>query len=163
VPSLADQADRFAETLAAAKCYTDATVVAEPAVEAARQQGQLELFWRAADHLASYLERTGRLDQAMSLWHEALDAGSTIPRTFDRPSLALDRAGHPSAAVQVCDIGLARFSDETRRSNLALRIENGLSDAVPKPCLPTETRQPTVPDAPGPGHLLPKLPPPRPV
>jgi hypothetical protein len=123
VPSLADQADRFAETLAAAKCYTDATVVAEPAVEAARQQGQLELFWRAADHLASYLERAGRLDQAMSLWHEALDAGSTIPRTFDRLSLALDRAGHPSAAVQVCDIGLARFSDETRRSNLALRIE----------------------------------------
>jgi DNA polymerase III epsilon subunit-like protein len=123
VPSLADQTDRFAETLVAAKRYTDAIVVAEPAVEAARQQGQGELFWRTADHLASYLERAGRLEQATSLWHEAVGAGSTIPRTFDRLSLALDRAGHPSAAVQVCEIGLARFSDETRRSNLVQRIE----------------------------------------
>src|SRR6266704_3990782 len=42
VPSLADETDRFAEALAAAKRYADAAAVAEPAVEAARQQAQPE-------------------------------------------------------------------------------------------------------------------------
>lgn len=53
----------------------------------------------------------------------AIDAGSNIPRTFDRLSLALDRVGHPSAAVQVCEIGLARFSNEARRSRIVQQIE----------------------------------------
>lgn len=123
VPSLADQTDRFAETLAAAKRYADAAMVAEPAIKAARQQAQPELFWRTADHLAFYLERTGRLPQAIGLWREAIDAGSDVPRTFDRLSLALDRADSPSAAVQVCETGLARFSNEARRSRLVQQIE----------------------------------------
>jgi tetratricopeptide (TPR) repeat protein len=112
VPSLADETDRFAETLAAAKRYADAALVAEPAVEAARQQARPEFFWKLADHLGFYLERAGRLEQAISLWHEAIDAGSNIPWTFNRLSLALERADNPSAAAEVCDIGLARFSDQ---------------------------------------------------
>jgi DNA polymerase III epsilon subunit-like protein len=123
VPSLADETDRFAEMLAAAKRYADAAAVAEPACQAARQQGCPELFWRIADHLSFYLERVGRLEQAIGLWHEAIDAGSNLPRTFDRLSLALDRADHPSAAVQVCEIGLARFSNEARRSRIVQQIE----------------------------------------
>jgi DNA polymerase III epsilon subunit-like protein len=124
VPSLADETDRFAETLAAAKRYADAALVAEPAVDAARQQARPELFWRIADHLAFYLERAGRLEQAIGLWHEAIDAGSNIPRTFDRLSLALDRADDPGAAAEVCEIGLARFSNQVRRYKLAEQIEN---------------------------------------
>jgi hypothetical protein len=46
VTSLTNQTDRFAETLAAAKRYADADVVAEPAIQTARQQGRPELFWR---------------------------------------------------------------------------------------------------------------------
>ena len=92
IPSLAEETDRFAETLAGAKRYADAATIAEPAADAARQQGRPELFWRIADHLGFYFERTGRLEQAVGLWHEAINAGSNIPRTFDRLSLALDRA-----------------------------------------------------------------------
>jgi hypothetical protein len=86
VPSLADETDLFAEALAAAKRYMEASVIGAPAVEAARHQGPPELFWRVADHLASYLERTGRLEEAMSLWREAIDTGSDVPNTFDRLS-----------------------------------------------------------------------------
>jgi DNA polymerase III epsilon subunit-like protein len=123
VPSLADETDRFAQALAAAKRYSDAAAVAEPAVDSARQQAQPESFWRMADHLAFYLERAGRLEQAKGLWREAIDVGSNLLRTFDRLSLALDRAGNPSGAVQVCEIGLARFSHEARRYKLVQQIE----------------------------------------
>jgi hypothetical protein len=68
VPNLAEETDRFAEALASAKRYTQAAVVAEPAVEAARQQGRPEFFWRLADHLSYYLERIGQLEEAMVLW-----------------------------------------------------------------------------------------------
>lgn len=123
VPSLADETDRFAETLAAAKRYADAAAVAEPAFEAARQQARPESFWRMADHLAFYLERAGRLEQAMGLWRQAIDAGSNLPRTFDRLSLALDRAGNPGDAAEVCELGLARFSHEVRRYKLVEQIQ----------------------------------------
>ena len=123
VPNLADDTDRFAETLAAAKHYTDAARVAEPAVEAARQQARPELFWRMADHFGFYLERVGRLEGAMALWQESIDVGSAIPRTFDRLSLALDRVGNPTAAAQVCEIGMARFSKDARRTKLVQQIE----------------------------------------
>jgi tetratricopeptide (TPR) repeat protein len=123
VPSLVDETDRFAEALAAAKRYADAAVVAEPAFEAARQQGRPEPLWRMADHLAFDLERAGRLEQAMGLWREAIDGGSNVPRTFDRLSLALDRAGNPDAAADVCETGLARFSHEARRYKLVQQIE----------------------------------------
>jgi DNA polymerase-3 subunit epsilon len=123
VPTLAEEADRFAETLATAKRYADAAMVAKPAVEAARQQGRPELFCRIADHFSSYLERTGRLEEAIALWREAINVGSNIPRTFDRLSLALDRAGNPQAAAQVCELGLARFSNEAQRTRLVQQIE----------------------------------------
>jgi tetratricopeptide (TPR) repeat protein len=123
VPNLVEETDRFAEALATAKRYLDASIVVAPAVETARQQAQPELFWRVADHFASYLERTGRLDQAVSLWREAIKAGSDIPNTFDRLSLALERAGNPSAAVQVSEIGLARFSRVVRRYKYVQQIE----------------------------------------
>jgi DNA polymerase III epsilon subunit-like protein len=123
VPSLVDETDRFAEALAAAKRYADAAVVAEPALEAARQHARPELLWRMADHFASYLERAGRLEQALGLWREAIDGGSNLPRTFDRLSLALDRAGNPGAAADVCETGLARFPNEARRSKLVQQIE----------------------------------------
>jgi hypothetical protein len=57
------------------------------------------------------------------VWREAIDGGSNIPRTFDRLSLALDRAGNPGAAAEVCAIGLARFPDEARRYKLVQQIE----------------------------------------
>ncbi len=76
-----------------------------------------------ADHLAGYLERAGRLEQATGLWRETISAGSNLPRTFDRLSLALDRAGNPSAAVEVCELGLARFSREVRRYKYVQQIE----------------------------------------
>ena len=123
VSNLADDTDRFAETLAAAKHYADAARVAEPAVEAARRLGRPELFWRIADHFAFYLERTGRLEEAMRLWHEAISVGSNVPRTFDRLSLALDRAGNPEAAARVCERGMGRFSIEKRRTKLVQQIE----------------------------------------
>lgn len=123
VPNLVDETDRFAEALAAAKRYADAAVVAEPAFQAARQQARPEPLWRIADHLAYHLERAGRLEQAMGLWREAIDGGSNIPRTFDRLSLALDRAGSPGAAAEVCETGLARFPDEARRYKLIQQIE----------------------------------------
>jgi tetratricopeptide (TPR) repeat protein len=127
VPSLAEETDYFAEALAAAKRYTDASVIAAPAVETARLQGRPELFWRLADHLASYLERCGRLEEAMSLWREAIDAGSDIPNTFDRLSLALERAGSPDAAATVCEAGLSRFSRVVRRYKYAQQLERRLS------------------------------------
>jgi tetratricopeptide (TPR) repeat protein len=76
-----------------------------------------------ADHLASYLERAGRLDQAMTLWREAIEAGSDIPNTFDRLSLALERAGDRNAAIQVYETGLARFSRVVRRYKYVQQIE----------------------------------------
>jgi hypothetical protein len=53
-----------------------------------------------ADHLATYLEHAGRLEQAIGLWRGAIDGGSNVPRTFDRLSLALDRAGNSGAAAE---------------------------------------------------------------
>lgn len=123
VPHLVEETDRFAETLADAKRYANAAIVAEPAVAAARQAGRPELFWRIADHLAFCLERTGRLEQAIGLWREAVNVGSNVPRTFDRLSLALDRAGNPKDAAEVCEMGLARFSKEARRTRLVQQIE----------------------------------------
>jgi tetratricopeptide (TPR) repeat protein len=123
VPSLTEETNYFAEALAAAKRYMEASVIAAPAVEAARQQGRPELFWQVADHLASYLERTGRLEEAMRLWREAIDAGSDIPTTFDRLSLALERAGSPDAAATVCETGLSRFSRAVRRFKYAQQLE----------------------------------------
>jgi DNA polymerase III epsilon subunit-like protein len=123
VPSLVDQTDRFAEALAAAKRYADAAEVAAPALEAARGQARPEPLWRIADHLAFYLERAGRLEQAMRLWREAIDGGSNVPRTFDRLSLALDRAGNPGAAAEVCETGLARFPEQARRYKFVEQIE----------------------------------------
>jgi tetratricopeptide (TPR) repeat protein len=138
VPSLAEQADRLAEALAAAKRYVDASVVVGPAVEVARQQAQPEFFWRVADHLASYLERAGQLDQALSLWREAIDAGSDIPNTFDRLSLALERTGNYSSAIQVCETGLARFSPAVRRYKYTQQIERRAERCRGK-VRPTET------------------------
>ena len=69
------------------------------------------------------IEHAGQLEKATSLWREAIDAGSNLPRTFDRLSLALDRADNPSAAAQVCEIGLARFSNQAQRSQLVQQIE----------------------------------------
>ena len=123
VPNLAEDTDRFAETLAAAKQWKDAAMVAGPAVEAARHQGRPEFFWRIADHFSAYLERTARLEEAIGLWREAVNVGSNVPRTFDRLSLALDRAGNPKGAAEVCEIGLARFSKEARRTRLVQQIE----------------------------------------
>ncbi len=122
-PSLTDATIRFAEALATAKRYAEAVAVTAPAVEAARQQAQPELVWRLADHFAVYLERAGQLDQAMGLWREAIDTGSDLPRTFDRLSLALERAGNSAAAAQVCDLGLARFPSEAWRYQLVQRID----------------------------------------
>jgi hypothetical protein len=76
-----------------------------------------------ADHLATYLERSGRLEEAMSLWREAIDAGSDIPNTYDRLSLALERAGSPDAAATVCETGLSRFSRVVRRYKYAQQLE----------------------------------------
>lgn len=59
----------------------------------------------------------------MSLWREAMEAGSDIPNTFDRLSLALERAGNPSAVIQVCETGLARFSRVMRRYKYVQQIE----------------------------------------
>jgi tetratricopeptide (TPR) repeat protein len=123
VPTLTEDTDRFAEALAAVKQYADAAMVARPAVEAARQQGRPEHFWRIADHFSAYLERIGRLEEAIGLWHEAVNTGSNIPRTFDRLSLALDRAGNPKAAAEVCEMGLARFTNDARRTRLVQQIE----------------------------------------
>jgi tetratricopeptide (TPR) repeat protein len=123
VPSLGEHADQFARSLAAAKRYADAAVVAARAVEAARQRADAEPFWLMADYLAFYLEHAGRLEQAMGLWRDAIDAGSNLPRTFDRLSLALDRAGSPGAAAEVCEKGLARFPPEARRYKLVQQIE----------------------------------------
>ena len=125
VLSLADQTDRFAETLAAAKRYADAALVAEPAVEAARQQGRPEFFWQIADHLASYLERTGRLEKAICLWREAIDEGSNVPRTFDRLSLALDRAGQPQRRSQ----GLRGRSGPLLQRGTALQVRPAAREA----------------------------------
>jgi tetratricopeptide (TPR) repeat protein len=123
VPSLAEETDHFAEALAAAKRYVEASVIATSAVDTVRQQGRPEVFWRVADHLAAYLERTGRLEEAMSLWREAIDAGSDIPNTYDRLSLALERAGSLDAAATVCETGLSRFSRVVRRYKYAQQLE----------------------------------------
>jgi tetratricopeptide (TPR) repeat protein len=135
VPNLVDQTDRFAEALAAAKRYADAAVVAEPAFQAARQQARPEPLWRIADHLASHLERAGRLEQAMGLWREAIDGGSNVPRTFDRLSLALDRAGNPGAAAEVCETGLARSPTRRDVTSSSSRSRNAHNAAAPRPAL----------------------------
>ena len=59
----------------------------------------------------------------MGLWHEATSVGSSVPRTFDRLSLALDRAGKPEAAAEVCERGMERFLAEGRRNKLVEQIE----------------------------------------
>jgi hypothetical protein len=59
----------------------------------------------------------------MGVWREAIDGGSNIPRTFDRLSLALDRAGNPGAAAEVCETGLERFPNQARRYKLVQQIE----------------------------------------
>ena len=59
----------------------------------------------------------------MALWQESIDAGSAVPRTFDRLSLALDRAGNPEAAAEVCERGMERFLAEGRRNKLVEQIE----------------------------------------
>jgi hypothetical protein len=98
-------------------------VVAVPAVEAARQQGRPEFFWRLSGHLSNYLQRTGQPEQAMVLWREAITVGGSLPRTFDRLSLAPDRADNPCAAAEVCEIRLAHFPNEARRSKLVQQID----------------------------------------
>lgn len=115
VPTFIDNADRLAVALATAKRYEEASVVGATATDAARQQAWPGLFWQTADHLGYYLERAGRLEEAIDLWREAIDAGSDRPNTFDRLSLALERGGQPGAAMQVCETGLARFPREMRR------------------------------------------------
>jgi hypothetical protein len=109
VPGLAEQAGRVAKALAHAKRFADACTVIAPAVAWARQQANPELLWQLGDDLGFWLERVGRPDEALVLWRELVDAGSDVLRTYDRLSLALDRAGDPAAAARVVRTGLGRF------------------------------------------------------
>jgi tetratricopeptide (TPR) repeat protein len=123
VPGLPEQADRFAAALAHAKRFADACAVAEPAVAWARQQADPAQLWKLGDDYGFWLERAGRLNEAVTLWRELVDAGSDVLRTFDRLSLALDRAGDPAAAAQVVQTGLGRFNRHVRASTSVQRLE----------------------------------------
>lgn len=120
---LAKNSDRLARTFAAVKRYGEAITIARSAVEMARRLTRPEIFWWASDSLGSCLERVGRLEEAKQYWFQAVDAGSDITNTFDRLSLALERAADYSTAAHICQIGWGRFSKEVRRYKYAEKIQ----------------------------------------
>lgn len=120
---LAENSDRLAQAFAAAKRYEEAITVANVAVQMARHQARPETFWRAADSLGTCLERVGRLEEAKQYWLQAIDAGSDIANTFDRLSLALERAADYATAAHICQTGWDRFSKEVRRFKYAEKIK----------------------------------------
>jgi tetratricopeptide (TPR) repeat protein len=121
--ALAENSDRLARTFAAAKCYEEAITVATFAVEMARRQARPEIFWQAADSLGTCLERIGRLEEAKQYWFQAIDRGSDVANTFDRLSLALERAADYVTAAHICQTGWNRFSREVRRFKYAEKIQ----------------------------------------
>ena len=68
-----------------------AEAVARWVVERAGREGDKEGRWAAIGDLGRILERNGRLDEAVKLWRDAFDEGSSDPDTASRLSMHLER------------------------------------------------------------------------
>lgn len=122
LPVLADETYHLARALARTRHYDEALTILTPTIETARVQQRPTDFWRLADLAGAYLKATGHLTDAINLWYEAIDSGTTIADTFERLSHTLEQQGAHEAAVEVCETAWSRFTPDTRRSQYAEKI-----------------------------------------
>lgn len=81
---------------------------AHPVVERATDEGDKKARWATIGDLGRSLERGGRLDEAMKLWRDAFDEGSSDPDTVSRLSMHLERAKDYAGSVAVIREALNR-------------------------------------------------------
>src|SRR5258708_2446592 len=100
-----------------------AEAVARWVVGRTTAEGDNEGRWAAIGDLGRILERASRLEEALKLWREAFDRGSTDPETANRLSMHLERAkDYPGASAVIHDAltrGLSANVEESLRKRLA--------------------------------------------
>jgi tetratricopeptide (TPR) repeat protein len=100
-----------------------AEAVARWVVGRTTAEGDNEGRWAAIGDLGRILERASRLEEALKLWREAFDKGSTDPETANRLSMHLERAkDYPGASAVIHDAltrGLPANVEESLRNRLA--------------------------------------------
>lgn len=112
-----------------------AEAVATWAVERSMSEGDKQGRWAAIGDLGRILERAGRLEEAVKLWSEAFDEGSTDPETANRVSMHLERARDYVASIAIIREALTRglpaSVEESLRRRLA-RCESKTSEKDPQ-------------------------------
>ena len=97
--------------------------VARWVIERSAREGDKEGRWKAIGHLGRILEGAGHLDQALKLWRDAFDEGSSDPDTASRLSMHLERAKDYAGAMLVIREALVRrlsaHVEESLRKRLA--------------------------------------------
>lgn len=111
-----------------------AEAIAHWVVVRATGEADREGRWAAIGDLGYILERAGRVDEAVKLWRDAFDEGSSDPNTASRLSMYLarvrDYAGARVVIREALSRGLPASVDESLRKRLA-RCEDKLADTVP--------------------------------
>ena len=91
-------------------------------VERTKSAGDREGCWAAIGDLGRILERAGRLDEAMSLWHDAFDEGSRDPDTASRLTMHLERSKDSAGAAAVTHEALGRRLPANVEESLRKRL-----------------------------------------
>lgn len=111
-----------------------AEAIAHRVVERATGEGDKEGRWAAIGDLGRILERASRLDEAVKLWRDAFDEGSSDPDTASRLSMHLERArDYAGAGVVIREAlsrGLPAGAEESLRKRLT-RCEDKTADTAP--------------------------------
>lgn len=104
--------DAFAESVA--KCIMDE----------ATARHDYSTRWLAAGDLGQILERSGRLDEALSVWTECFEEASNNLITANRPSLSLERAKCHNGASRVCREALEREPPANIEEQLRMQLDD---------------------------------------
>jgi outer membrane protein assembly factor BamB len=96
--------------------------VARWVIERSAREGDKEGRWKAIGHLGRILEGAGHLDQALKLWRDAFDEGSSDPDTASRLSMHLERAKDYAGAMLVIREALVRRLSANVEESLRKRL-----------------------------------------
>lgn len=100
-----------------------AQAVARRVVELTTKESVTPVRWAAIGNLGEILERTGELDEALTMWQGAFDEGSNDPATANRLSMHLERRKDFASAIGIIDEALRRKMPANVEEQLRKRLE----------------------------------------
>jgi tetratricopeptide (TPR) repeat protein len=101
---------------------TFAEQVARWIIERSARKGDKEGRWAAIGDLGRILERAGHLEQAVKLWRDAFDEGSSDPDTANRLSMHLECAKDYAGAMLLIREALTRRLSASVEESLRKRL-----------------------------------------